>query len=291
MRLGQLARKLGINPSDIIEFLTRNELPPESSNARLNENQLDLVFDKYGPIVEPPEDEPIVEPVIDVPEEIEVHPNSEEIKEKDEEKVESEETALEEPRSALEEIMMLGGEVAPEVTHKEQPKKKEEEEIKEIETELDPVEQKDDEVIRPQLVELPGLKVVGKIDLPEPKPVELKEEVKEEEPKEVVRKSAQSRDKNRTAKKRNADSQLNPIEAQRRKEAKFAKRKKEYEAKKLKAKRKKNYQSIVSKTPQKSIKRPAPIIKEEPTPTAAQHEPKKRTGLGKLWNWLAHAKS
>src|SRR5690349_4914215 len=50
MRLGQLARKLDLSPTEIINFLTERNIPTsEGSNTRLNEEHVIMVCRKFDP--------------------------------------------------------------------------------------------------------------------------------------------------------------------------------------------------------------------------------------------------
>jgi len=131
MRLGQLARKLALRPSQIVDYLAAQQIfPDEGSNARLSDEVTERVVLHFAPerlneimVVEDRMPEPIVVPA-----------------------------------SIQEEAVIA----------------KFEEEIIAVETAPSPAaevieERSNVEVIKAPKVELSGLKVLGKIELPEPK--------------------------------------------------------------------------------------------------------------------------
>jgi hypothetical protein len=130
MRLGQLARKVAVHPSEIVSFLSKHNITVEdTTNARVDDEHVKLVYEKFAPhlanvvVEEMPEREAIPE----------VQPVEADTKE---------ETLVSTP------VTELSEEVAAE----------------------SPAELP--EVIKAPKVELKGLTVLGKIDLPTPKPKE-----------------------------------------------------------------------------------------------------------------------
>ena len=100
----------------------------------------------------------------------------------------------------------------------------------------EPADDPNIELIKAPTVQLEGLKVLGKIDLPEPK-VKVEPAVKEVEkevPKKRIVKPAQNRQSTRT-------QDANPIERERLRQAKIAARRKRDAKKKLKEKKEANY--------------------------------------------------
>jgi hypothetical protein len=50
MRLGQLARKLALRPTDIVEFLAENNIRiPEGANARVENDHVNLIMKRFVP--------------------------------------------------------------------------------------------------------------------------------------------------------------------------------------------------------------------------------------------------
>ena len=128
MRLAQLARKLAIRPTEIVEFLTvRNITIDNDSNTRLEDDHVALIMQKFAPARAA---EVAAELVIE--------------KEKEHEVVPEKETIAEPVAPAAIETTELVSPASEELLEKA-------------------------EVIKAPKVELSGLKVLGKIELPAPK--------------------------------------------------------------------------------------------------------------------------
>ncbi|HET9055191.1 MAG TPA: hypothetical protein VFM90_13515, partial [Cyclobacteriaceae bacterium] len=182
MRLGQLARKLSLRPSQLVDLLTLNNIPTEEgSNTRLADEHTLLIVQHFAP----GSLEEIMQPVEDVAE-----PESLPV---------AEAVISTEPDQSPEPVEEP-------VTHSEEP----------------PVpsgeEQPESEVIRVQKIALSGLKVLGKIDLPEPKKKEprMEDETPGEEPSKTRRNPPKSKHPKRE--QRNPRTWRNPVEAQRNRE-------------------------------------------------------------------------
>lgn len=153
------------------------------------------------------------------------------------------------------------------------------------------------EVIRVQKIELSGLKVLGKIELPEPKKKEL---VGEQNPEEVVEGLAEERPAiEQPVKARNLNrkpthqsrersqqqrSWKNPQELQREREARVAEEKKRRAIELERDRRKKHYEEKVKSAPQpKRVKPPnaQPEVKKKPIDT----RPVPKTWFGKFLRW------
>jgi hypothetical protein len=139
------------------------------------------------------------------------------------------------------------------------------------------------EVIKAPKVELSGLKVLGKIDLPEPKkkqPEPAPESAEAETPKDVgkERRSQNLKRQSRPAK--------NPIALQREHEAAEAQKKREEELKLQKERRTKNYlKKVKAHQPTKAAK----LIKEQAEEMSAAHfEEPPKTWWGKFLKWLTN---
>jgi hypothetical protein len=154
-------------------------------------------------------------------------------------------------------------------------------------TELQSSPPETNEVIRAPKVELSGLKVVGKIELPEPK---KKEEPLKEEDTPSENGTTERREGRRnfdTNQKRPQRPQKNPIAIQREKEAKEAQRKLQEKQALEKEKRTQKYLRNYKPTaPTKAAK----LVKEELVEMTAQElgEPPK-TLFGKILRWLTKA--
>jgi hypothetical protein len=202
MRIGSLARRLGIPPSDILGFLAVNNIEAESgANSRLAEDTLLRVVKHFAPekvseIFQAPDE--VVEVVQEQVEEQVVQP------------------VIEEPATVAEETPVE--EEAPEV----------------------PLE-----VIRVSKVELQGLKVLGKIDLPQPKKKLEDTDPKpegEEQPVQQQQPAARSPRKEFQKRSDRRDREWkNPLEQKRLQEARDAEQKKRDRAEQEKERRTNNY--------------------------------------------------
>lgn len=176
MRLAQIARKVGVTPTDVKRFLESTfeiEIGKEP-NYKLNEDQVNAVLAEF-PIPEAVE-ETVEEQVIipkDIPKEIE--PVEEEVAELSSEVVEE----LGHTVEAVNDIE-ISEETEEETTEDDNVEEgntdTEESEEEFYEAEVDP----DAELIKAPKVKLDGLKILGKIELPEKK-VEAASEKTEEE--------------------------------------------------------------------------------------------------------------
>lgn len=264
MRLGQLARKLSIRPDQIVEYLQKFRITvEEGSNARVEDIHAEKVIAHFAPALSPmqvqellgkeinPESEPeVVVEEVNVPE------------------APVEETLVQEPV----EVITVTSEMV-----EAAPSEEEEEEPEAI------------EVIKAPKVELPGLRVVGKIELPQPKKkeeviTETSEsdaqdqsvtEIKQEERTQPTRKQrnnrpSRNRDDNRERPRKN------PIALQREREARQAEKKKREEEKKKKEQRAIHYAKKIKQQPavksitqyrDEVVEEKKQVVREEPTTT------------------------
>ncbi|MBA4053381.1 MAG: hypothetical protein C0490_01590 [Marivirga sp.] len=252
MRLGQLARRLALRPGEIVEFLARNNIHiDEGTNTRLDDAYVKLIQDRYAP------DLNAVTTTLS-PEEItqqapvEAEHIVQETVEAGELKVEAyqEKTGQEEEKTELEEGVS--------------------------------------DVIKAPKVSLSGLKVLGKIELPEPKKKDPLPELTTEQP-EVLQDEKKPREEIRTNfnQKRNRPQQRqakNPIALQREKEAQEEQKQRQEKADREKEKRKQNYYKKVKMSPPTK----AAKLVEEPTMQMSAEELAEppKTWLGKLIKWL-----
>ena len=247
MRLGQLARKLAVRPSEIVEFLTANNIPlDESSNTRLEDDQVSLIMKQFAATGTGD----AVPALITLQAEDEVSfPAEGDLNEQ-----------TEEENKSPEYLPPSGNDV------------------------------EKAEVIKAPKVELSGLKVVGKIDLPELKKKEPS--IGGVESTDENRKKAETRDqpeekklsfykKERTEQR---PARKNPIALQREHEAQEVERMRLAKAEQEKEQRTKNYHKKVKvSAPTKRIK-----MVEEPTTemSAAELKETPRTWVGKFLSWL-----
>jgi hypothetical protein len=248
MRLGQLARKLNLSPTDLINYLASNGIEAvEGPNTRLNDDQISLVAKQFNPDGK-----------------IEIAPTV------------VEEIAPAAPAPVVEEIAVN---VKLEIPTEEPIV------ADEVSTE-EPDQLEKSEVIKAPKVELAGLKVLGKIELPEPKkkePIAATEENPEAEPVKSERASHPERRKNfNRPERRNNSSGKNPIALQREREANEAERKKQEQLRIEKERRTQYYMQRVKSSgptkPARIIDEPVDEIKSERTKTPT-------TWLGRFWRW------
>lgn len=245
MRLGQLARKLSLRPSQLVDFLAERNIPSEEgSNTRITDEHTHLIVEHFAP----ESLEEIMKPAID-----EVS--------QPESKLTVGESVEVEPLELTEQIVELP------VVDEEKP--------------VD--EQSEPEVIRVQKIELSGLKVLGKIDLPEPKKKEPKPEGEasgEQQQKTEKRTSSKSKHPRR---ERDQRTWRNPLEVQREREARELEEKRKVEVEREKEKRKHHYQNKVKQV--KQPKRTKPSKEVTPVKKAVDTRPIPKTWIGKFLRW------
>ncbi len=246
MRLGQLARRLSLRTTQLVEFLAKSGIQIDpSSNTRLEDGHVEIIIQHYAP--------GSLDKIENEPDEIEELPPVEEIVQPVNEPV----------------IISPGTD--------------ENKTAAEI------------EIIRVQKIELSGLKVLGKIELPDIKKkeslVEQTEEVQElivaETP--LVEKETKSRNLNRKPAQKSPTRTKqsgwnNPLELQREREARGAEEKKRAEIERERERRKKFYEAKVkSVTQPKRIKnsKAQPEVKKKPV----HNKPESKTWIGKFLRW------
>ena len=253
MRLAQLARKIAVKPAEIAAFLAANNSPIEdSSNAKVAEDQVELVLKHFAPELL--------------------------ITEKSSEDVTAESSSIKVP-TLDEEMELPSDELAS--TH----------EGVDTPTEVLVDTPMENEVIKPIKVELPGLKVVGKIELPEPKKKEEKTDqnnqpdqpdgdVKADPQKEIRPRKGRTTPRNRDLRPRK-----NVIALQREREAREALRKRQEEAEREKELRTQRYLKKVSKyaPPPKPLKKNK---HEDEYEVFVEKKQPPKSLLGKILNWF-----
>ncbi len=249
MRLGQLARKLALRPSEIVEFLAKQNIQIEDGfNTRLEDHHTNLVMHNFSPEIAGLQIEvPIVKP---------------------------------EP---LQEIPLLSDSSLPQIN---------EPIVASLETDEEFAgDQK--EVIKAQKVSLSGLKVIGKIDLPETTkkevqsdPVIASENSSEGTP-EPGKPAPEVRKHEQKPRKQLQRSVKNPIALQREREVEAEKKKREQDAEREKERRTRNYYNKVRLSPPtKAVK-----LVDEPVMqmSAEELEEAPKTWFGRLIKWLTKA--
>lgn len=237
MRLGQLARKLSVRPSQIVDMLATNQqFLEDGSNAKLSDDLVKQIVLHFAPsrlaeimTVQTQETEPDPQPEAIITKVVEEHPQ-------------------------------------PEVTT----------EVKQ--------EVEDTETIRAPKVELAGLKVLGKIELPVPR---KKEETKPEgETTEAEQKPKRERkDRRRKPIERTEKSWRNPIAVQREREEREKEERRKQALEEAKERKRLNYlNKIKTHAPTKAARiYDEPVEVESSTKTTAKPP---RTWLGKFLRWL-----
>lgn len=242
MRLGQLARKLALRQTEIVDFLaSKNIQIDDGSNTRLNDEHVTLVMTHFAPDtinalkVESFHDEKSDDTFTDtITEKITPQQN------------ENPEVLLAEaPTTELE-------------IEKQNETKSPEGQV---------------EIIRAPKVELPGLKVIGKIEIPESKKKDtpVKEEAssveKNDSAKAVAKSQSQEKRTPQRIKEREDRPRRNPIAIQREREAMEAEQKRREEAAREKERRTQNYlKKIKTSQPVK----PARLINEQVVEMSAE---------------------
>jgi hypothetical protein len=239
MRLAQLARKLSIRPSQIIDFLAMKQVfPEEGSNARLTHFQTEQIIAHFAP-------EKLNELIAqDGPAELIL-----------DRKAENQEPAQNEITESNERLNA---------------------------TEEQPAGSQKPEVIKAPKVELSGLKVLGKIELKEPrKKVSAKTDAitPSEEITRPIRKGKKDHSKKTAVEK----SWLNPIAIQREKEAREAEERRKEQAAREKERRTLHY---LKKVKPIEPARPLKIYQDEKEPIQHQTTAPPKTWLGRLLKWL-----
>jgi hypothetical protein len=271
MRLGQLARKYDVSTQEIIAYLKKIDATVTSfhPNAKLDEKLEQMVMDHFDVLLDPDAPNAVVmeEETLPVePEKIAQETNAEEIVDPVTHPVVEE---------ALPDL------IPPVISEKSK------EEIIETDRLLELVESEDSDVdlskitlIKAPKKKLDGLKVLGKIELPE---------VKKPEPKEKE-KSADRNAKSRQTQQSEEEREKQRLWAKKKKEeneARLERKRKEKEKEELKALKEAHYKQKLQRTKQKAQKPKAKavqVIQEEPI--VQKQVPQPKTLLGKFWRWL-----
>lgn len=278
MRLGQLARHLDRTTAEIVAFLEQSEVViNDHPNVKLSDESEQQVIAHFQTnesiqmetppsLSTVPEDQLDNEPIS--------QPHEDFIK--DEVTESTTETISENtPESAdLEPLHANDHQIEPEVNTDEDEGDGEEEM----------------EVIKAPKIELPGLKVVGKIELPEPK---AKTEVEEKDLEEESNDQDPTRIRYATHTHRNSRPRLTPEQREeRRLRSKKAKEKRlwreaeqreEEEKRRLKAMKERHYQKKLAKA---QANQKAPVRSQSINKQSQPKAPQPKTLLGRFWKWL-----
>lgn len=290
MRLGQLARKYDIPVQDILGYLEEETGEKFHANAKLFdaiEEKLFQHFDLYP-------DNPVV-----VEEETEGEKVSDEIIADYE--VSLDKSTKNEPESAADDIASVDGELElkpmeesggqeDKTTKPEQSKPSHgDDEVIQTDRLLELLESEDmpadlDKIklIKAPKKELSGLKVLGKVDLPEPK--------KKSKPAAEAKESDHSRNrKNKRQQLSEEEREKRRLKAKRKKEAFEArqkKRRKEQDAQRLKELREAHYKQNLQKSEIKKQNQKKKITSPPAQEKKKDTLPAPKTWLGKWWRWM-----
>lgn len=315
MRLASLARKIKVTPSKLSEYLTDQNIDlTQGSNTKLTDAQVAQVLLHFGkelpsdPIEEKPEEvvettepalpeEGIIEEV--QAEAIEVEEETEPIVEEEVEEVDLEEPS--EITSSQEEPIEEEVEDNEPPVQIVDPSYLSNRDHNEDELGLSEQAALDEnvKVIKPPKVILPGLKVKGKIDLPEPKPkaekvIEVKTEEAPLDPNKIIYTSGPKKEDRRKPRKKTSRRQnpnYNPVEAERKRKEQQERRAEENRLKALKKAKSEHYKKkVVVKATDKSPKFESvqDIVKKPKTrllPTK-QNKPATKNPLKRFWKWM-----
>ncbi len=263
MRLSTLARKLNLTPGEIINALKKAGLEaPESGNAKLNDQQLEVLFKLFGTVEESQQEVIEIEAAEEIPEIDPIETVEQAVVEEQPETPNPTEEINQEPLTNIDE------ETLPSIST------------------IDKVG--DLEVIRVKKITLGGIKVLGKIDLPE-KPVKIQadaedgnESVKENKP----RTKRVPREKKAFKGQRDKRKPLSFEEKQALEERKRLKEKRERE-KKIKEKKRKHFEkNVLPKQKEAAAKKK---VKKVAKPQQAEGERTKLTTKNpfkRFWQWL-----
>lgn len=312
MRLGQLARKYDLPIQEIIDYL-EDELKMDEqfhANYKLATETEQEIFKRFDLRIK----------------EIELHDKSDRIDEQSsQELIEDKVAEIPSPAESiaedgqiehssltpLDDIASVEGEIEPHQVNLESPV--ESIETKEVEEKVsDPIPQTEGQVIQTDKLlemleseetstdlekirlikapkrELSGLKVVGKVDLPEPK---KKDEVKEEKESEFVTEKDLKAYRNPRKKKQplsEEEKEKRRLRAKRKQEeyeARKEKRLKEKEDQERKARKEAHYKQKLEQVSAAKVKRKS----KEQTPAIVESNEKRpvpKTLLGKFWRWM-----
>jgi hypothetical protein len=272
MRLGQLARKLSLKPAEIVEFLASQNIQiGEGSNTRIEDEHALIVIRHYAPGLENLLKEQEVEQIKTTETQVEVMP---------EVNAEVPEVKTEVINEKIESQQDVSLEVGEQISES-------------VDTTAAETYVTNDDVIKAPKVELPGLKVIGKIDLPEPKKKEP--ELKPEQSEEVSQveehsKKIQQDDRKPSHQRRDRNDvrpRKNPIALQREREALEAEKKRRAELEREKEKRTRNYLKKVK--PNQPTKAARLVSEPVVQMSNVEEDEKPKTWLGKFIRWLTKA--
>ncbi|GAB4250120.1 MAG: hypothetical protein Tsb0034_29390 [Ekhidna sp.] len=292
MRIGQLARKYDLQVQEIIDYLEEETGEKFHPNAKLYDTMEANVlkhFDVYPEELVPTEEDTIED------KESEVEPpapKSKPLPETPEDDIALAEGELAYDENSLQETPIPKPEK--DVAKEKKPLPKEDEVIQTdkllemLESEEPPADLEKIKLIKAPKRALSGLKVVGKVDLPEPKKKEEKPKEKDTVTEKDLREYRHPKRKKRPplSEEEKEKRRLKAKAKQEAYEARQEKRRKEQEAQKLKALKEAHYKQNLQKTEVKKQKQKGKALPSSETVTKQHEKPKPKTALGKFWRWL-----
>jgi hypothetical protein len=274
MRLGQLARKAEKKPVELIQILQEQGINDYThANSKMSEEHEEWVISYLGLKTEVEQEEISIEINKDI-----------------ESSLESEQTPIKNDLSVTD----LPLETENDKTSEIKVEKLADEELNGNENggeEIESSTEEEIEVIKAPKIELPGLKVVGKIDLPEPKKKEVVSmESENSADKTASKKQPRRHDKNRKSNRRK-NPDYNPVAAQRERQRKYDEREALKKHEQLKKKKKQHYQEKVADqkaAPSKKKKnvKPASYTQVVAETSQTSNKAKKPNAIVRLWRWL-----
>ncbi len=258
MRLGQLSRQLEISPDKIVKVLADNFREVNNHpNIKITEEELAFLVVHFTPAT--PKAEPVAE----------------------KESVAEPLAEINDAPETEEKELVKEDAIAPAYVEALRPQ------VITLEEEFN-AQKENLEAYKAEKVELEGLKVVGKIELPEP-PVKKEKPKKEqkEESDEIKHLNRRPRNGRQSG---NRKPMLSPVEYQKKKEERLAKRKKEAEEKRLKELKKKHYETQVKSKLQQPKKKkktanPQTVVTPESKSNTTQKS-KSNNPVKRFWLWL-----
>lgn len=275
MRLGQLARVVALKPKELISFLEEKGINNYThANSKLSQEDESFILDHFGKKLEKPEEVIEIKKTTSHPPDI---PSA---------SVEDIPVKEELADAAEEASVPVNKETEPEASPSSNS-----EVIEEDKSEVEEVEEV--ELIKAPKIELPGLKVVGKIELPEPPKKETTEKAEDTEASNEKNRRRKPGDRNRkTGTRRNQDPDYNPIKEKREREKRRKERKLEEQKKKEKQKKAQHYYGKVAPQQAKSNPKKKPVQPASYSQVVLENEKKEKQNIKKgnvlvrLWRWL-----
>ena len=273
MRLGQLARELKIKPSEIVKFLkVEAKVEIENGpNARLEDEHVSLVTDKFAPVV--------IEDVKEVTEVNKEKPVAEKVKPPTPKKPVAKESRVSDNDEVFPDPKTIAVDPNAELIKARKPNFQEFKVVDKIElpeTNAKTVIEVDGVMLSPEEVEQREAKEKEERDAAIEAERERKAEIKAEKDKESA-----------LAEEKRLEKLAIDKERKRKREEEAEKKRKEKEAKKIKEDRTAFYKTQHASQVQKTVKKSKKIDVEEKVASeqiVAPEEPK--TGLAKLWQWF-----